>query len=68
MTAANRQWVLSSRPRGPVTRENFEWREEPVPAIADGEFLVRNLGSRATPPSGRGWRWTPTSRSFRWVR
>jgi NADPH-dependent curcumin reductase len=43
MTVKNRQWVLCSRPRGPATRKNFEWREEPVPGIRDGEFLVRNL-------------------------
>ena len=54
MTAANRQWVLSSRPRGPVTRENFEWREEPVPSIADGEFLIRNLWLSCD-PAQRPW-------------
>ena len=54
MTAENRQWVLSSRPRGPVSRENFEWREEPVPAIADGEFLVRNLWLSCD-PAQRAW-------------
>jgi NADPH-dependent curcumin reductase len=54
MSAVNRQWVLSSRPRGPVTRENFEWREEPVPAVTDGEFLVRNLWLSCD-PAQRAW-------------
>jgi NADPH-dependent curcumin reductase CurA len=46
--------VLSSRPRGPVTRENFEWREEPVPSIAEGEFLIRNLWLSCD-PAQRPW-------------
>jgi NADPH-dependent curcumin reductase CurA len=54
MTRTNRQWVLASRPRGPVTRENFEWREEPVPSIAEGEFLIRNLWLSCD-PAQRAW-------------
>lgn len=42
MTNKNRRWLLAKRPTGIVDREHFEWREEPMPSIADGEFLVRN--------------------------
>jgi NADPH-dependent curcumin reductase len=54
MTVKNRQWVLASRPQGPFTRENFEWREESVPAIGEGEFLVRNLWLSCD-PAQRAW-------------
>jgi NADPH-dependent curcumin reductase CurA len=50
----NRQWVLSARPKEMVERENFEWREEPVPSIGDGEFLVRNLWLSCD-PAQRAW-------------
>jgi NADPH-dependent curcumin reductase CurA len=43
MTDTNRKWVLAERPTGLVGPEHFEWREEPIPAIGDGEFLIRNL-------------------------
>src|SRR5262245_42060505 len=54
MADKNRKWVLKSRPRGVVERGNFEWREEPLPAIRDGEFLVRNLWLSCD-PTQRGW-------------
>lgn len=38
----NRQWLLAQRPTGIVGREHFEWREDDVPAIRAGQFLVRN--------------------------
>jgi NADPH-dependent curcumin reductase CurA len=50
----NRKWVLSARPQGMVERENFAWKEEPVPAIGDGEFLVRNLWLSCD-PAQRAW-------------
>lgn len=53
-TATNRRWVLASRPKGMVERSDFEWREEPVPAVGDGEFLVRNLWLSCD-PTQRGW-------------
>jgi hypothetical protein len=34
--------VLASRPRGEVVSENFRLEELPVPALKDGEVLVRN--------------------------
>jgi NADPH-dependent curcumin reductase len=54
MTETNRKWVLVARPKGMVGRESFEWKEEPVPAIADGQFLVRNLWLSCD-PTQRGW-------------
>ena len=37
----NRQWLLAKRPHGMVTRENFEYREVPIPEPADGEYWLR---------------------------
>ncbi len=54
MADKNCQWVLSARPKEMVERENFEWREEPVPSIGDGEFLVRNLWLSCD-PAQRAW-------------
>jgi hypothetical protein len=34
--------VLASRPKGQVVPENFRLEEAPVPAIKDGEILIRN--------------------------
>jgi NADPH-dependent curcumin reductase CurA len=39
----NKRWVLTTRPVGPVSEENFRLEEAPVPKPADGEVLVRNL-------------------------
>lgn len=55
----NRQWRLKSRPVGMVSRENFEWTEEPVPPLKDGEFLVRNL-YLSFDPTQRAWMAGPT--------
>ena len=38
----NRQWRLASRPRG-TAEAAFSYHEEPRPAVADGQFLVRTL-------------------------
>ena len=44
MTATtNRQVLLASRPSGWVTEANFELREAPVPEVAEGHLLVRNV-------------------------
>ena len=50
----NRQWVLKERPTGMIGEEHFEYRESEVPAIGDGEVLVRNL-SLSFDPTQRGW-------------
>ncbi|MEN9835722.1 MAG: hypothetical protein RL011_1915 [Pseudomonadota bacterium] len=38
----NRRFVLTSRPTGLVSSDNFRFEQVPVPAIKDGEVLVRN--------------------------
>jgi NADPH-dependent curcumin reductase CurA len=38
----NRQIVLASRPSGPPTVDNFRMIERPLPALADGQVLVRH--------------------------
>jgi NADPH-dependent curcumin reductase CurA len=50
----NRQWLLVSRPEGMVDSSNFEWRESPVQAPSDGQFLVRNF-YLSLDPAMRGW-------------
>lgn len=52
--AVNRQWVLARRPHGMVTRDNFEYREAPLPEPGDGEVLLRNL-YLSFDPTQRGW-------------
>ncbi|MBI4987649.1 MAG: NADP-dependent oxidoreductase [Rhodocyclales bacterium] len=42
MTETNKQILLASRPTGWVEEANFKLVETPVPAIADGQVLVRN--------------------------
>ena len=54
MNETNRQWLLAKRPHGMVTRDNFEYAEQPVPAIGEGEVLVRNL-YLSFDPTQRGW-------------
>jgi len=41
MDTKNRQWLLASRPRGAVEESNFRLVETPVPALQDGQLLVR---------------------------
>ena len=38
----NRLFVLAARPKGVPTAANFRLVEEPVPALNDGQALVRN--------------------------
>lgn len=42
MSETNKQILLASRPSGWVEESNFKLAETPVPAIADGQVLVRN--------------------------
>lgn len=39
----NRQWVVARRVSGKVTSGNFRWTEAPVPPVAEGQYLTRNL-------------------------
>jgi NADPH-dependent curcumin reductase CurA len=43
MPDSNRQIVLLSRPKGPVSRDQFELRTSKLRPLADGEMLVRTL-------------------------
>ena len=50
----NRQVRLISRPSGIPQAEHFEIVEAPVPAISDGQVLVRNI-YLSVDPAMRGW-------------
>jgi len=50
----NRQVRLTSRPSGIPEAEHFELVETPVPEIADGQVLVRNI-YLSVEPAMRGW-------------
>jgi len=56
MTQLNRQWLLKKRPRGMVSRDDFELREAPMPtpALDQGEILVKTL-CISFDPAMRGW-------------
>lgn len=54
MTRTNGQWRLEERPVGMVKTTDFELVEEPVPALEDGQLLVKNL-YLAFEPAQRGW-------------
>ena len=42
MTTINKQWLLASRPKGEATVDNFRLVETTVPALAEGQVLVRH--------------------------
>jgi len=50
----NRQWLLAARPQGMIKESDFRWNEAPIPALKDGEILVRNLAF-SFDPTQRGW-------------
>jgi NADPH-dependent curcumin reductase CurA len=50
----NRQWRLAARPQGLIKESDFEWVEEPVRNLEDGEVLVRNI-YLSLDPANRGW-------------
>lgn len=50
----NRQWLLAARPQGMIKESDFKWNETVVPAVKDGEILVRNLAF-SFDPTQRGW-------------
>lgn len=53
-TPVNRQWRFLRHPDGLYQPSDFEWREEAVPEVADGEVLVRNL-LLSLDPTNRAW-------------
>lgn len=54
IATTNRQWRLAARPHGLPALSDWEFRTEPVPTPADGEFLVRVL-LISLDPAMRGW-------------
>ncbi len=54
MDAVNHQFRLASRPEGMVKREDFDYVEEPVPELQDGQVLVKILYV-SLDPAMRGW-------------
>jgi NADPH-dependent curcumin reductase CurA len=50
----NRQWLLAARPHGLIKETDFKWNETIVPALTDGQVLVRNL-ALSFDPTQRGW-------------
>jgi NADPH-dependent curcumin reductase CurA len=54
MKSPNRQYRLAARPAGMVGRSDFDFCEEDVRALADGEVLVKVLYV-SLDPAMRGW-------------
>jgi len=50
----NRHWTLARRPVGMVSPADFEFKQAPVPPLAEGQYLVRNL-YLSMDPTMRGW-------------
>lgn len=50
----NHQWRLAARPTDYLSEANFQWTEEPLPALQDGQVLVRSL-YLSLDPANRGW-------------
>lgn len=50
----NRKWILAARPRSDVQVEDFAWREESLPSLANGQVLVRTL-LLSLDPTNRIW-------------
>ena len=50
----NRQWILVRRPEGAFNAADFELRQSPVRALADGEVLIRTI-YLSLDPASRIW-------------
>ncbi len=50
----NRAWKLAARPEGAFKPGDFAWSEEPVPELAPGQVLVRQI-LMSLDPTSRGW-------------
>lgn len=50
----NRRFILAARPQGLPQPSDFRLTDEPVPAIGEGEFLIRNHYA-SIDPAIRGW-------------
>ncbi|MBA5639724.1 NADP-dependent oxidoreductase [Duganella sp. LX20W] len=54
MSLTNHQFLLARRPQGTVQRSDFDYAAVPVPALADGELLIK-LEYISLDPAMRGW-------------
>jgi hypothetical protein len=54
MDVVNHQFRLASRPQGMVAREDFDYVEEAVPVLQDGQVLVK-IAYVSLDPAMRGW-------------
>jgi NADPH-dependent curcumin reductase len=54
MDVVNHQFRLAARPQGVVGREHFDYAEEPVPELGDGQVLVK-IFYISLDPAMRGW-------------
>jgi NADPH-dependent curcumin reductase CurA len=52
--STNRRFILNRRPNGTPVADDFELRSEPLPELADGQFLIRNHYA-SLDPAIRGW-------------
>jgi len=50
----NQQWRLAKRPVGLIMESDFEWYEEDIPAVEEGQVLVRTI-YLSLDPAIRGW-------------
>ncbi len=49
-----RGWKLVARPEGPFKPQDFQWSEDPLPELVDGQVLVRQI-YLSLDPTSRGW-------------
>jgi NADPH-dependent curcumin reductase CurA len=54
MDAVNHQFRLAARPDGMVGAEHFDYVEEPLPELSDGQVLIKNAYI-SLDPAMRGW-------------
>lgn len=54
MATTNRQWVLRKRPEGDIASGDLELVETPIPELAEGQVLVRNV-YLSLDPTNRIW-------------
>lgn len=50
----NSQWRLAARPHGMPKESDFTWKQETVPALREGQILVRNI-LLSLDPTNRVW-------------
>lgn len=54
LSMVNHKWILVARPEGLPKLSDFAWREETIPALAQGQLLVRSV-MLSLDPAMRGW-------------